>query len=418
MTRPTRPTAQTAQRGHDARHRAVDHFTRRHGRSPAFVVLAPGRVNLIGEHTDYNDGLVLPLALPHATAIAAEPSEREIMDVASEGFGEAVLALETAPPKPGDHGAGETPWTVYLAGMASLLRAEGHPIAGWRGTIATDIPAGAGLSSSAAIEVAAGLALRSAAVGPSSDAPHHDRLAEIAAIGTRVENEVLGLPSGIMDQLISALGAEGSALLIDCATRATTEVPIPAEAVVVVLDTGTRRQLVDSEFAARRDDCERAAALLGVGSLREVDDERDVRSLATLGGADGQRLMRRARHVVGENRRTAAMVEALAAGALTNAGELMAASHRSLAGDYEVSGPALDHMVAVAASGPGCFGARMTGGGFAGCAVALVEGDAVDAFVDHVQQNHVPADESTQPALYPVRPAAGASVQWLRNGDA
>lgn len=392
----------------DAADRAVRAYRQRYGRRPTAVVRAPGRVNLIGEHTDYNDGFVLPLALPYGTAIAMEAVPEPVIEVVSEGFGEQRVELGAAvDPKIG--------WAVYLHGMTDLLRRDGFPVGGWRGAMATDIPAGAGLSSSAALEVAAGLAalVAGGVVDPADGRPGLDLLAAIAALGTEVENEVLGLPSGIMDQLISATATDGAALLIDCATASGTPVPVPDAAIVVVLDTGTRRQLVDSQFAARRADCERAASLLGVESLRQADADGADRLAAE--GAD-EVLVRRVRHVLGENQRTVEAADALTRGDVERAGRLMVASHRSLATDYEVSSPALDAMVATAAEAPGCLGARMTGGGFAGCAVALVDHAEVEAFTAHVTERF--EAPSTQPAteptaVYPVRPSVGATAAAL-----
>ncbi len=392
----------------DAADRAVQAFEQLNGRQPTAVVRAPGRVNLIGEHTDYNDGFVLPLALPHGTAIAMEALTEPIIDAVSEGFGGQRVELDAAV----DPDIG---WAVYLHGMAVLLRGDRFNVGGWRGSLATDIPAGAGLSSSAALEVASGLAalIAGGVVDPADGRPGNELLATIAAIGTRVENEVLGLPSGIMDQLISATASEGAALLIDCATAVGTPVPVPDAAIVVVLDTGTRRQLVGSEFAARRADCQRAASMLGVDSLRLADPDSAAR-LAGEGAADV--LVRRVRHVIGENRRTVEAAEALTTGDVERAGQLMADSHRSLATDYEVSSPALDAMVATATDAPGCLGARMTGGGFAGCAVALVERAEVEAFTAHVTDrfrapSSQPATEPT--AIYAVRPSIGATTTAL-----
>ncbi len=389
----------------DAVERATNEFERRHGRTPSLVVRAPGRVNLIGDHTDYNDGFVLPLALPYATAIAAEPVRGTTVTVHSEGFGAQTFELDTSP-------AATEDWARYLHGMASLLAADGHPVSAWTGSVATDIPAGAGLSSSAALEVAGGLTALAAAAGAE---PDPSMWPTVAATGTRVENELLGLPSGIMDQLISAIAPADGALLIDCQDRSGTPVPIPAEGWVVVLDTGTRRQLVDSEFAARRADCALAAKLLGIDSLRAATTD-DLDRLAE--HPDGSELLvARARHVLSENDRTQAAARALTTGDLREAGRLMSASHRSLADDYGVSSPALDAMVAVAEAGPGCFGARVTGGGFAGCAVALVDAGQVEAFCDHVESTYSapPEQPAAAPAaLHPVRPAPGATVTVAR----
>ncbi|MEM9132910.1 MAG: galactokinase [Actinomycetota bacterium] len=381
--------------------RATAEFERRHGRSPSLVVRAPGRVNLIGDHTDYNDGFVLPLALPYATAIAAESVAGTTVTVHSEGFGAQHFDLDDSPTDTDD-------WGRYLHGMASLLAADGHAVAAWSGTVATDIPAGAGLSSSAALEVAGGLTALAAGAGAE---PDPSLWSTVAATGTRVENELLGLPSGIMDQLISAIAPADGALLIDCRDRSGRPVPIPADAWVVVLDTGTRRQLVDSEFAKRRADCALAAKLLGIDTLRDASLD-DLDRLA--GHPDGSDLLiARARHVLGENARTLAAAHALSEGDLVETGRLMSDSHRSLAVDYDVSSPALDAMVAVAQDGPGCFGARVTGGGFAGCAVALVAAVEVEAFCRHVESAYTapPEQPATAPtALHPVRPAPGATV--------
>ncbi|MEL7158535.1 MAG: galactokinase [Actinomycetota bacterium] len=311
-----------------------------------------------------------------------------------------------------------TRWPSAASRAAIPWRYRAHPsvppasspmvtAAGWTGTIATDIPAGAGLSSSAALEVASGLVALAAGGGT----PDPSLLPVVADIGTRVENELLGLPSGIMDQLISATAPADGALLIDCRHHKSVAVPIPDEAVVVVLDTGTRRQLVDSQFAARRADCERAARLLDRDSLRDAAME-DLDRLAAHPEAD-EVVVARARHVLTENDRTERAAAALAAGDLDLVGRLMAESHRSLADDYEVSSPAIEAMVDVASAAPGCHGARVTGGGFAGCAVALVAAAQVPAFDEHVRARfRAPVDQpATEPtALYPVRPAAGASI--------
>ncbi len=392
----------------NAADRAVQAFEQTNGRRPTALVQAPGRVNLIGEHTDYNDGFVLPLALPYGTAIAMEVSPESVIEAASEGFGGQRIALDAdVDPDIG--------WAVYLHGMADLLRRDGFDVGGWRGSLATDIPAGAGLSSSAALEVASGLAalVAGGVVDPADGRPTTELLATIAALGTRVENEVLGLPSGIMDQLISATANDGAALLVDCATATGTPVPVPDGTIVVVLDTGTRRQLVDSEFAARRADCERAASMLGVSSLRQAPPDGAERLASE--GAD-EVLVRRVRHVLGENQRTVEAADALRNGDVVRVGQLMADSHRSLATDYEVSSPALDAMVATATEAPGCLGARMTGGGFAGCAVALVDQAEVEAFTAHVSERFAaPTDQpATEPtAIYPVRPSVGATVVAL-----
>lgn len=372
--------------GPPARVRALELFDG----SPTVVSRAPGRVNLIGEHTDYNDGFVLPMALPFDTVIVGAPMPSGSgVSLLSEGFGEVTF-------DPRDPLSARD-WSTHLRGIHALLEAEGVEVPDWRGVIATDIPMGASLSSSAAIEIAC-LGLILALSGEEAWPP--DRLARL---GQQVENQVLGLPSGIMDQLISAAALAGHASLIDCRTLQTRHFPLPDAHAVVVMDTLTRRELVDSEYAARRADCETAASELGVAALRDA-------SLAELSILAEGRIHNRARHVVTENQRTLDAAAAMTDGDAGRLGELMNASHDSLRDDYEVSGPGLDAIVDAARVAPGCRGARMTGGGFAGCAVALVEVDAVGQFVASVSADYRERTGET-PTLWPVQPAHGAAVE-------
>lgn len=358
--------------------------------APAFVARAPGRVNLIGEHTDYNDGWVLPMALPFDTAVAVSPGGHDAtVEVVSDGFGAVTLGVDAVD---------RSHWAVHLDGVRTLLAELGHDPGPWRATVATDVPTGASLSSSAALEVAATLSILHLCGEEWSPV-------EVARLCQRVENEVVGLPSGIMDQLISADAVEGHATLIDCRSLAMTPSPLPADVSVVVLDTGTRRQLVDSAFEARRDSCARAAAALGVPALRDAD----VAMIGRLPG-DLHEERRRARHVVTENERTLQAAAAMAAGDAAALGALMQESHRSLRDDYEVSSPALDEMCAHAMRAPGCLGARMTGGGFAGCAVALVETSTVGEFCDRVLDGFGVAGEHP-PAAWVCRPSRGATIE-------
>ena len=379
--------------GGAAQDRAVAAYRAEHGREPTLVVRAPGRVNLIGEHTDYNDGFVLPMALPFAIVIAGEPRPDRRVVAASEGFEPTEFELDESAPSaaPG--------WASYVHGVGRMLIDEGHAVGGWQASIASDIPSGASLSSSAALEVASGL-MSVTAAGGSID------MAALARIGQRVENEVLGLPSGIMDQLASATCEEGTASLIDCRDLTQTSAPLPAGCDVVIMDTGTRRELVDSEYAARRLDCEAAAAALGVAALRDA-------TLDQLADIDNERVHRRARHVITENERTLAAARAMDRDDPDELGRLMSESHTSLRDDYDVSGPALDAIVELAQATVGCYGARMTGGGFAGCAVALVAQAKTESFLSLIEVGFV--SPATQPATEPTRlhavtPAAGASV--------
>ena len=375
----------------DALARATANYRSSFGGEPTLVVRAPGRVNLIGEHTDYNEGFVLPMALPYAVVIAANPRTDGRVHASSEGFDAVEFSItdETV-----DRG-----WQTYVHGTARMLADSGFEAAGWQGCLASDIPAGASLSSSAALEVASGLAFVTSAgstIEPSA----------LARVGQRVENEVLGFPSGIMDQLASAASIEGAASLIDCRDLSTTAVPLPNGVEIVIMDTGSRRELVDSAYAARRADCEAGAKTIGVPALR--DATLDHLELVT-----DERVQRRVRHIITENQRTLDAAAAMRAGNATELGRLMNESHASLRNDFEVSSPALDAMVALAQSTNGCLGARMTGGGFAGATVALVRRDATESFMASVEANFVaPAEQpSTAPIkLYAVLPAAGASV--------
>ncbi len=359
--------------------------------------MAPGRVNIIGDHTDYNDGFVLPMALPFQTVVAARARSGPKVLVASEGYGEASFSLDSPTTAPAR-------WARYIHGVGAMMRDEGLAAGTWEGCIATDIPGGASLSSSAALEVAAAYTF-AAAAGSEISAN------QAARLGQRVENEVFGLPSGIMDQLASAASSAGHASLIDCRSLDVSAVQIPQDAVVVVMDTGTRRELVDSAYADRQTTCIRVAQALGVPALRDAT-VADLRRL----DAEDDVGRRRATHVITENHRVLQAVAAFAASDLTEAGRLMNQSHTSLSGDYQVSGPAVDVIVDIAQNAPGCFGARMTGGGFAGGAVALVATSDVEAFCSHVSGRFsAPASQpATAPtALYPVTPSPGASVHYL-----
>lgn len=370
----------------------VREFRQHFGQPPRWVVRAPGRVNLIGEHTDYNDGFVLPLAIDRAVWIALSPRDDRRVEVHSLDFAErAGFDL--------DHLAKENAgWIEYLKGTAWSLEEAGFTLAGWEGVVTGDVPCGAGLSSSAALELATARAF--AAVGSFAWEP-----AKIARLAQRAENQWVGVNCGIMDQLISAAGREGCALLIDCRSLECTPVAFPPGTAVVVLDTSTRRGLVDSEYNARRRQCEAAAQYFGVKALRDVD----VATVEQRAGGLDETTRRRARHVITENARTLEAVDAMRRGDAVAVGELLAASHRSLRDDFEVSNTALDAMVRAAAAHEACYGARMTGAGFGGCAVALIEAARADAFVETVAADYEKATGLT-PAVYVCSATNGAEV--------
>jgi len=379
------------------RARVLDEFERRFGDVPAFVARAPGRVNLIGDHTDYNDGFVLPMAIDREVCLAARPRDDRRVVVHSIDFDQdASFALDD-----GGRRREEGSWVEYLRGVAWALDDAGRPTAGWDGVVAGDVPVGAGLSSSAALELATARAF--SALSGVVWQP-----VAMARVAQRAENEWVGVNCGIMDQLISAAGEAGHATLIDCRSLETRVVPIPAHVAVVVLDTGTRRGLVGSAYNERRAQCEEAAALFGVPALRDVDITTFHARAAELDPVT----RKRARHVVTENARTIEAASRLEDGNVVRFGELMNESHASLRDDFEVSRPELDAMVAIAREHDACFGARMTGAGFGGCAVALVESESAAEFAQGVGAAYERA-VGVGPAVYVCDASAGASVESL-----
>ncbi|HET9443230.1 MAG TPA: galactokinase [Acidimicrobiales bacterium] len=315
----------------------------RPGRPPLVIrAYAPGRVNLIGDHTDYTGGLVLPMAVDLGTTVEGERGGDAVRLVSADAGGEAIVPLGG-----GDPSATIPPWARYVAGVVSVVR----PAEGFTGRVSTTLPIGAGLSSSAALEVAVALAIG-----------FRGSPLELALACQEAEQRASGVPCGVMDQLASAAGVAGHALLVDCTALTVTPVPLPPAAEVVVIHSGQPRALAGSAYAERRRSCEAAAALVGPLARASVSD---------LGGLDDAVLRRRARHVVTENGRVRAFAEALVAGDLAACGRLMVESHRSLAGDFEVSTPRLDELVDGLVARPGVLGARMTGAGFGGCVVAL-----------------------------------------------
>lgn len=362
------------------------------GRPPRVQVRAPGRVNLIGEHTDYNDGFVLPIAIDREVWIALRPRDDRRVVVHSLDY-DAPLSFELGPiSRTG------TDWTEYVKGVAWALQEAGHRLKGWEGVMSGEVPRGAGLSSSAAVELAVQRAFATVSGLPWKPS-------EMALLGQRVENKWIGVNSGIMDQMIVAGGRKNHALLIDCRSLALEPVPVPAGAVVVVLDTGTRRGLVDSAYNERRSQCEEAARFFGVKALRDVD-------AGTFSARQNELeplVRRRARHVITENDRTVEAAKAMRAGDLTRLGQLMDASHASLRDDFEVTNNALNTIVTLARAQPGCFGARMTGAGFGGCAVALVAPEQAEAFVRTVNEKYKQATGNTS-QCYVCQAADGASV--------
>ncbi len=363
------------------------------GRDPEGIWRAPGRINLIGEHTDYNDGFVLPFALPQAAYLAAGRREDDMIRIASVDLGEQfeTTLAELAPNQDG--------WHSYLAGVFWALREAGHQVGGADLALASDVPIGAGLSSSAAIECVLVEALND--LYELGIAPM-DR----AKLARRTENAYVGAPTGLMDQAASTLCTEGHALFLDCRSLEVQQVPLDLAAhgqAILVIDTLTRHSHADGEYATRRADCERASELLGVPALRDVAMEGLDDRLA---GLPEERLVRRARHVVTEDQRVLDACAALRSDDLVRLGELMTASHASMRDDYEITEPSVDLAVEVALAN-GASGARMTGGGFGGCVLVLADQTRLDALAAAVTAAFVESGRSA-PATFIALPAAGA----------
>jgi galactokinase len=369
-------------------------------RSPASIVRAPGRVNLLGEHTDYNDGLALPVAIALDIWLACRSWGRAEVEVASPGManGSSRFSFDGLDPA---RAAGT--WIDYVAGVAWAAGRAGLRVHGFRGVIDSTLPIGTGLSSSAAIEMAAALAL----LGPGSGMGPVDR----ARLGRACENDYVGVGSGLMDQLASAAGVAGHALRLDCRSLEIEPVAIPAGLVVVACDTGSRRSLKGSEYAARRADCEAGVRLIaehepGVTALRDVTGDMLERHRSRL----PERVWRRCQHVVEENDRVDAAVAALRADDREALGRIFAAAHASARDLFEIVSPEQDAMVEVARSVPGVVAARMTGGGFGGCTVNLVEPERAEDLVDAVASRY-PALTGLDPHVYVTAAVDGAD--WL-----
>ena len=378
----------------------VQAFTQQFGGRPAWVTIGPGRVNLIGEHTDYNDGFVLPVAIKRDVRLALRPRDDGIVRVYSleyDGWGEFDVNRIAYQP--------ETLWINYMQGVADVLQKRGITLRGFDAVLSGNVPRASGLSSSAALEVATAKALLAAA--DALDAVDGTALAQAAQ---KAENEFVGVNCGIMDQFISVLGADDHALLIDCRSLEYKLVPFPTNASLVIGNTKASRSLASSAYNERRAQCEAGVATLqqvlpGITALRDVtsaqlEAQRDLLDPV---------VYRRCRHVVSENERVLQTVDALARGDIARVGALMDASHASLRDDYEVSSPALDAMVAAMHSAPGCYGARLTGAGFGGCAVALVKPGSEQAVADAVYQQY-PKATNIWPEVYTSPASAGARV--------
>jgi galactokinase len=373
-------------------------FARTFGREPTWIAAAPGRVNIIGEHTDYNDGFVFPMAIERYTVIAAAPNNLPKITLRS-ALGQGAAAIDLGQPlKPGPKGT----WSNYPLGVIAGFIARKLAPAGFDALITSTVPLGGGLSSSASLEVATAT-LVEAVLGTRIDP------VEKALLCQKAEHDYAGMPCGIMDQFVSTLGQKDHVLLLDCRSRRTELVPFTDRTMAILItNTNVKHELTGSEYPTRRRQCEAAAKALGVPSLRDASGELLERCRA---GMD-EVVFRRARHVIGEIARTPLAAAAIRQGDWAQAGKAMYASHASLKDDYEVSCSELDTVVGIAESiGPsgGVFGCRMTGGGFGGCAVALVKTDAVDAVMATLGREYKAAT-GISPTMFVSRPAQGASV--------
>jgi galactokinase len=369
-------------------------FLKVYGGQPTFLVRAPGRVNLIGEHTDYNDGFVLPMAIDRAIWVAIRPRDDQQVQVRSLDYKKSVKFPL------GDLIKGDG-WVEYIKGVAYELQTDGFQLDGWEGVLGGDVPKGAGLSSSAALELATARAF--AAVSGFVWEP-----TQMARIGQKAENRWVGVNCGIMDQMVSAAAQVGHALFLDCRFLEYEQVPLPQGVAVVVMDTSTRRGLVGSAYNERRAQCEAAAEFFGVPALRDVSLEKFNEKSSELENT----VMRRARHVITENQRVLDAVAAMRAGDVHKLGNLFNESHTSMRDDFEITNEALNQIVEAAQAHPACFGARMTGGGFGGCAVALVDEERVETFTSAVvEAYHQSSGLNAQ--FYVCQPSQGASVSQL-----
>lgn len=375
--------------------RFAEDFYDRYGTEP-HIFSAPGRVNLIGEHTDYNEGFVMPFAIDRKTFVGIAPRSDGLLNVHTLTLNESarVLLKDRLPDKPG--------WMTYIAGMATVLKRRGVNIDGADILIDSDIPFGAGLSSSAALEMAVGMALSDCA-GATLEAR------ELAFAGQMVEHEFKGVRSGIMDQFASGVSRESHALLIDCRSLEFEHIPLDiGKAILAVCDTRVKHELALSAYNERREQCEECVKILaeiqpGITSLRDVTPEIFYKFKPDL----PDELKRRCRHVVTENARTLAAAEALRLHDLKETGRLMGLSHASLRDDYEVSCPELDLLADTAKNMQGVYGSRMTGGGFGGCTISLLEKSAFTEFEDRIRTKYFERF-GKEPEIFRVKASGGA----------
>ncbi|EKA5637445.1 galactokinase [Vibrio navarrensis] len=366
------------------------------GYTPTHLIQAPGRVNLIGEHTDYNDGFVLPCAINYQTVVAAAKRGDNLVRVVSVDYGNALDEFDITQEilfQP------DKMWANYIRGVVMCLLARGYQFGGADISVSGDVPQGAGLSSSAALEVVIGQTFKELYDLAISQA-------EIALNGQQAENEFVGCNCGIMDQMISAQGKDNHAMLLDCRSLETEAVPMPEEMAVVIINSNKKRGLVDSEYNTRRLQCEEAARSFGVKALRDVTMAQFKAKVAQL----DETVAKRARHVISENERTVEAAQALRAQDMKRLGELMAQSHASMRDDFEITVTEIDTLVEIVKAVIGeQGGVRMTGGGFGGCVVALVPPALVEPVKAAVEEKY-PQATGLNASIYVCQAKAGAGL--------
>lgn len=382
----------------------TDIFQKTFGSAPEHIVRAPGRVNLLGEHVDYNDGFVLPAAIDRATYIAFSPSGTDLSTVqAVDMKQQASFSSKTIPSKTQADGSPLPEWAQYPAGVLWALHEEPLDTNGMNAVFASDVPRGSGLSSSASVEMAFLLAWQTLSEWT---LPSLQR----ALLGQKAENRYVGVNCGIMDQFASACGVENRLLLLDCRSLDWKTIPLPDDVSIVIADTTVRRKLTSGEYNKRRFACEEAVRLLKQ-DLPEIQSLRDVSVEDFNRFADKlpDEVARRARHVVEEIERSRQAESLLESGNITRFGELMNECHVSLRDLYEVSSPELDVMVNVAQSLPGCYGARLTGAGFGGCTVNLVKRSNANEFAQQLAKGYE-SQTGLRPEIYITRASNGAEL--------
>ena len=378
----------------------AEQFTKTYGRNPRWMAAAPGRVNVIGEHTDYNDGFVFPMAIDRYTLIAAAESTGKAnrIELRSTAGGPAAEIDLSSPFRPAQKGT----WFNYPLGVIAGFQARGIKLQPFDALIHSTVPLGGGLSSSAALEVATATLLE-IITGKKLDP------VDKALLSQKAEHEYAGMPCGIMDQFISVMGKKDHILLLDCRSRKTELIPMTDPSVeLLVTNTNVKHELTGGEYARRRAQCEEAARVLGVPSLRDADAAKLEQARSKMPDT----VYRRARHVISEIERTLHAAEGVRASNWPTVGQLMYASHASLRDDYEVSCAELDAIVEIAQAiglNGGVFGCRMTGGGFGGCTVALVQANKVEAISERLSAEYEKRTH-IKPTLFVSRPAAGATV--------